>query len=175
MHALRSGCRRAGAAVHVAPVRPGLETRERILAAALEIFSERGFDGTTTRDIAARADVNLGLIKYYFGSKEKLWRAAVDRASGELAQRDSAPRSRARSRAAPRSPRSCGCACALPPAIPPSSDVMNDEGKRDGPRMRWLVDRHGKPLYEMLLAVLARGRRARSARRRAARSTSTTC
>ena len=54
------------------------------LEAALEVFSERGFDGATTRDIAARAATNLGLITYYFDSKEKLWRAAVDRVFGGL-------------------------------------------------------------------------------------------
>ena len=37
-------------------------TRERILAAALEVFAERGFDGARTRDIAERAGANLGLI-----------------------------------------------------------------------------------------------------------------
>ena len=42
--------------------RAGEDTRERILAAALETFSDQGFDGTTTRDLAARAGVNLGLI-----------------------------------------------------------------------------------------------------------------
>ena len=62
----------------------GQGTRERILTAALESFSQAGFDGTTTRDLAARAGVNLGLIKYYFDSKEKLWRAAVEQAASEL-------------------------------------------------------------------------------------------
>src|SRR4249919_1883070 len=62
----------------------GEGTRERILATALEIFSQAGFDGATTRELAARAGVNLGLIKYYFGTKDRLWREAVDRAAGEL-------------------------------------------------------------------------------------------
>jgi hypothetical protein len=31
---------------------------------------------------------------------------------------------------------------------------MNDEGKRGGPRMRWLTDRHGKALYDRAVAVL---------------------
>ena len=61
-------------------------TRERILAAALEIFSEQGFEGARTRDIAERADANLGLIKYYFDTKESLWKAAVDRAFAELVE-----------------------------------------------------------------------------------------
>src|SRR5882672_11857342 len=58
--------------------------RERILAAALEVFAEHGFDGARTREIAARADANLGLIKYYFDGKEQLWKAAVGRAFAEL-------------------------------------------------------------------------------------------
>ncbi|MBW2393701.1 MAG: TetR/AcrR family transcriptional regulator, partial [Deltaproteobacteria bacterium] len=62
----------------------GISTRERILEAALQCFSELGFDGATTREIAGRAGVNLGLIKYYFDSKEQLWREAVTRTFDEL-------------------------------------------------------------------------------------------
>src|SRR5207244_7142507 len=58
--------------------------RERILAAALQVFAEQGFDGARTREIAERADANLGLIKYYFDGKEQLWKAAVTRAFAEL-------------------------------------------------------------------------------------------
>ncbi|MEP7321616.1 MAG: TetR family transcriptional regulator [Saprospiraceae bacterium] len=36
------------------------------------LFSENGFDGTSVRDIAEKAGVNLAMISYYFGSKEKL-------------------------------------------------------------------------------------------------------
>src|SRR5262245_58898647 len=80
-----AGRRRAAATPGRRGTSPAGEgTRERILAAALEIFSQAGFDGTTTRELAARAGVNLGLIKYYFGTKEKLWRAAVDRAATAL-------------------------------------------------------------------------------------------
>jgi hypothetical protein len=35
---------------------------------------------------------------------------------------------------------------------------MHDEGKRRGPRMRWLVDRHVRPLYDALSSLLARAR-----------------
>src|SRR6478735_5032940 len=59
-------------------------TQDRILAAALEVFAERGFDGARTREIAERAGANLGLIKYYFDDKERLWKAAVTRAFEEL-------------------------------------------------------------------------------------------
>ena len=43
-----------------------------ILSIAEELFAAKGFDGTTVRDIAVAADVNLAMISYYFGSKEKL-------------------------------------------------------------------------------------------------------
>jgi AcrR family transcriptional regulator len=49
------------------------DTRNRLLEAALDCFSERGFAGTTTRLICGRAGVNLALLNYHFGSKEALW------------------------------------------------------------------------------------------------------
>jgi len=55
-----------------------LHGRERILRAALKLFSEFGYAGTSIRDIASEAGVSLGLIRIHFGAKEEL-RAAVDR------------------------------------------------------------------------------------------------
>jgi AcrR family transcriptional regulator len=48
------------------------ETRRRILAAALDLFQERGFAEATMREIARRADVATGLAYYYFPSKEAI-------------------------------------------------------------------------------------------------------
>jgi AcrR family transcriptional regulator len=52
-------------------------TRQRLLAAASELFAERGFDGTTTRDIGERAGADPALIARYFGSKAALYLAAL--------------------------------------------------------------------------------------------------
>jgi AcrR family transcriptional regulator len=49
-----------------------VETRPRILAAALELFREKGFEATTMRDIASKADVATGAAYYYFPSKEAI-------------------------------------------------------------------------------------------------------
>jgi len=48
------------------------EKQIQIIEAAEKLFSENGFDGTSVRDIAEEAGVNLAMISYYFGSKEKL-------------------------------------------------------------------------------------------------------
>ncbi len=49
------------------------DTRRRLLSAASELFAERGFHGTTARDIAARAGVNLAAGNYHDGSKKELY------------------------------------------------------------------------------------------------------
>ncbi len=53
-------------------------TREQIVRAALFAISESGYDGVSTRTIAARAGVTQGLLTYHFKSKDVLWRAAAD-------------------------------------------------------------------------------------------------
>jgi AcrR family transcriptional regulator len=55
----------------------GEETRARIIDAAVELFGESGFGGTSTRDIAARAGVNAPVLQYYFDSKEGLYLACM--------------------------------------------------------------------------------------------------
>jgi AcrR family transcriptional regulator len=51
--------------------------RERLLSAAVAVFSVVGFNGASLRDIERRAGVNRGLAAYHFGGKAELWRAAV--------------------------------------------------------------------------------------------------
>lgn len=59
--------------------RPGsVDTRSRVLLAARTSFGERGFDGATIRDVAARAGVDPALVHHYFGSKQQLFVAAME-------------------------------------------------------------------------------------------------
>lgn len=51
------------------------EKKVQIMDAAEKLFADKGFDGTSVRDIAEAAGVNLAMISYYFGSKEKLMEA----------------------------------------------------------------------------------------------------
>ena len=52
-------------------------TQQKLLDAAIEAFSENGFKGTSTRDIAERAGVHHPLITYHFKNKDQLWKAAT--------------------------------------------------------------------------------------------------
>src|SRR2546426_2895133 len=58
----------------------------RIVAAAREEFSRRGFDGARMDQIARRAAVNKQLLFYYFHSKRGLFTAVLARGAGELEQ-----------------------------------------------------------------------------------------
>src|SRR5215831_9994316 len=52
-----------------------LETRERLLEAAGEVFAEQGFRDTTIREICDRAKANIAAVHYHFGDKEELYAA----------------------------------------------------------------------------------------------------
>lgn len=54
------------------------EKQLAIMEAAEALFAEQGFNGTSVRDIAEKAAVNLAMISYYFGSKEKLLEAIFE-------------------------------------------------------------------------------------------------
>jgi AcrR family transcriptional regulator len=66
--------------------RISVEPRQRILEAALDLFSEKGFSATGMRQIAKQADVNLAMINYYYGSKVKLLEAIIETALGKYEQ-----------------------------------------------------------------------------------------
>lgn len=57
---------------------PADVTRAALVRAALKLFGRQGFDGTSTREIAAEAQANIGSIAYHFGGKEGLRAAVAD-------------------------------------------------------------------------------------------------
>ena len=63
------------------------DARERLIRAAIEIFAANGFNATTTRMLADKAQVNLSAIPYYFRSKEGLYQAAVEHIADVLGAR----------------------------------------------------------------------------------------
>ena len=73
------------------------DSEARILAAAEQIFAETGFSGATTAMIAAKARLPKANVHYYFGTKERLYRAVLQRileawlASGDGIRADAEP------------------------------------------------------------------------------------
>jgi len=65
----------------------GEDTRRRILDTAIEVFAAIGYEAASTRALAERAGVNLPAIPYYFGSKEGLYRAAIEHIVREIDER----------------------------------------------------------------------------------------
>src|SRR5580765_1682525 len=56
-----------------------IDKRDHIINKAIELFAVKGFEGTSIRDLATAADVNVAMVNYYFGSKEKLFEALVEK------------------------------------------------------------------------------------------------
>jgi AcrR family transcriptional regulator len=130
-------------------------TRERILAAALDLFSERSFEGASTRLIAERAGVQQPLLTYHFGSKEELWRTAVGQLfedlAGSLAERVAGLRGVDDETVAK---------LVVAEFVNFSADhpqlhrIIMQECKSEGDRLAWLVEAHIRPLYEAAAALL---------------------
>lgn len=119
-------------------------TRTAILEAALQSFAEAGYAGSSTRNIAALAQVHHALIKYHFESKENLWRAAVtflfERQAVELRR----PRLSAKTRAGRREYARQTLSeyvhyCARHPE---HARLMVQESVCDNPQLHWAADNY---------------------------------
>ncbi len=130
-------------------------TQQKLLDAAIEAFSESGFKGTSTRDIADRAGVHHPLITYHFKNKDQLWRAAADRIFREFnislvkATADvpeSQPRARAETFV-----RTYVRYAHNQPAL---HKFILQESSHPSARLDWLIENHLKPLFEVVVESL---------------------
>ncbi len=60
------------------------EKQLAIIHTAEKLFSVTGFDGTSVRDIANEAGINVAMVSYYFGSKEKLMEAVFEHRTNQM-------------------------------------------------------------------------------------------
>ncbi len=126
-----------------------VRTQEKLLEAALQAFSENGFKGTSTRDIAERAGVHHPLITYHFRNKEELWRAAADR----VFRRFNAELRHALDRNADKCAKTRMAAmirayvhyAARHPAL---HKVIVQEASFSSGRLNWLTETHLRPFFE---------------------------
>src|SRR5690242_8153649 len=70
----KSATRRAAPSATPMPEVPA----ERLLEAAVALFAQHGFDAVSTGAVATAAGLTQSMVHYHFGTKEKLWRAAVE-------------------------------------------------------------------------------------------------
>jgi len=130
-------------------------TQQKLLDAAIEAFSENGFKGTSTREIADRAGVHHPLITYHFRNKEQLWRAAADRifrefnislvkSIAEVPEVDPQARAEAFVRTYVRYSRT----------RPALHKIILQESSQPSDRLDWLVEHHLRPLFEQVHAAL---------------------
>src|SRR5262245_2569991 len=61
--------------------------RDRLLAVARDLFTRRGYEETSVRDLTSRAKANLGAVTYHFGSKQELYHAAIASMAEPMAER----------------------------------------------------------------------------------------
>jgi TetR/AcrR family transcriptional regulator len=129
-------------------------TRDRIVAAAADLFAERSFDGATTREIAARAGVTQPLLNYHYRSKDELWRAAVDSLFESLTRSMTAHRDGLGDLDDVASAKLRVREFVLFSARNPQLHrIITQECKADGARMDYLVEHHVRPLYESTVAL----------------------
>ena len=126
-----------------------IRTKRKLLDAALEAFSENGFKGTSTRDIAERAGVHHPLITYHFKNKDELWRAAADRVFSEF-NAALAAAAQAQAGECPKARMSALIRAYVHYAAgqPALHKIMVQEASRPSQRLEWLIDRHIRPLFD---------------------------
>lgn len=70
----------------------GAETRRQILDTAGRVYAEKGFARTTSKEVCARAGVNMAAVNYHFGGKDGLYRAVVETAIATMQSTTAAAR-----------------------------------------------------------------------------------
>jgi len=133
-----------------------LRTKQKLLDAALDAFSESGFAGTSTRDIAARAGVHHPLITYHFDNKDRLWRSAVKYVFADFI--DSLKESQAKyANACPKTRFAAMIKIYVYYAArhPALHKIILQESSNPSPRLEWLSENFLKPLSEISSAHIS--------------------
>ena len=130
---------------------------DRILSVAIRAFAELGYEGTTTAGVARDAGVTQPLVHHHFGSKEGLWRAAMDALFANVPRVAPVPAD-----------------ASLPEQLlavaeqvvrfvaanPEVTRVMAREGAAPSPRLTYLIDRYLREPFRRVVDAVQAGRRA---------------
>lgn len=130
--------------------------RDRILAVAIRSFAERGYDATRTIAVAREAGVTQPLINHHFGSKEGLWRAAMD----ALFERGQPEPVASDASAAERFLAVTEHLVRFVAARPEVTRVLAREGAIAGPRLQYLIDHYLTDMFRETQALVRASQRA---------------
>ncbi len=135
--------------------RQRIETRRRIIEAAVATFAERGFHGASTREIAGRCGVTQGLVTYHFKNKDNLWRRAAEHLFATMLD---GIRARV-DRGAPHEPRSLArevvrAYVLMAAEHPELMRFMVQEGSVDDERVQWLIEHCERMLYQSFGGIM---------------------
>jgi AcrR family transcriptional regulator len=138
-----------------APAPAEKDGRERILAVAIRSFSEQGYEGTTTAGIAREVGVTQPLVHHHFGSKEALWRAAVDELFADVGPLTTGVGDTPEQQLLDGAERFVRFVSARPEV----TRVIAREGAAPSPRLTYLVDRYLRPAFGTVVEALRAGQR----------------
>ena len=128
---------------------------ERLLEAAVSLFAQHGFDAVSTGAVATAAGLTQSLVHYHFGTKEKLWKAAVEHLMHvrgnmfslnmeDLRDVDALARLKIMLRRF----------ISANAADPNLTSILIHEGMKDSPRLKWLAKRYMIRGYETFNAAI---------------------
>lgn len=135
--------------------------RQSIIDAARKRFAVSGFDGASTRQIAADADVAQSLLLYHFKSKEELWFAVIADVFGQATELfTGAIAAGVEDDLDTRIDNALATAVRLFATYPEIHLLISLESRVKGERLKWLVKHHLKPGHDATVKLIEEGQKA---------------
>lgn len=137
--------------------RRGDDVRERILKAALQCFAAFGFEGTSTRAVAAKAGLTHSLVIYHFESKDQLWLSAMEAAVEPFVR---SVRTAFVEKEGPADQLLRGFIAQfvrLSAEHPEVNQIMTVEGGHDTERLRYAMDKYIRQNFTDICSLIRRG------------------
>lgn len=132
--------------------------REEILAEAMKLFAQHGYEGASTAEIAAAAGLSQSVVLYHFTSKENLWREAMRGLFAKVNTQSLIDQDSykdldviARLKVAIRQ------FAHLSAQTPEFARAVTREGMAGGPRLRWLIEDLSPPIHDVFHRLIEEG------------------
>jgi len=146
-------------------MRRGDEARARILHAALECFGAFGFEGTSTRAVAERAEVTHTLVLYHFQSKDQLWISTMEAALATYGEAIKANLEESAHRTAKEALATfIDQFVRMSAQHPQVHRILTTEGNQGTQRLQWIIDHFIRWHFTAIRDLIRRGQAENSVR-----------